>query len=343
MHRVFPLILFVTYIQLASTDWNRNYGYICNPAECHQENSCYCTERFQGWWNGGAVLADYETSAGRCYKLDMNNRCQCNDCGEADTQCKDWRCNDETGTVIDGTCYTVQDGVSTKADSTIYDYCYKGRGGCSVCPNYGEYRVGCKRTSPGQCVACTNKQDGYFYSSKGSCTLSKCSEPGPGFYISVACSFASNTVIAACKEHPNNKANPGKYYCPGNNQVKLITANSHVNPEYTDYICNDGYYRDFEYCRPCPAGTCCVNQVKYDCPENYFASGQANSRCTKCDMTCTGVYQGKLRRKCQKNSIQNAGTCISCGLCGEWPSTGYNCVLEPSDFSGLKTTCCGDC
>jgi len=119
MHGNFVVVFLVSLLPLASTDWNRNYGYLCNPAECHQENSCYCTDRFQGWWNGGAVLADYETSAGRCYKLDMNNRCQCNDCGEADTQCKDWRCNDESGTVIDGVCYTVQDGGSKQADNTI--------------------------------------------------------------------------------------------------------------------------------------------------------------------------------------------------------------------------------
>lgn len=287
-------------------------------------------------------MADYDTG-GRCYKNDQENKCQCNDCGSADTQCKDWRCDDNDGIVIGGECFKMERGILKPADQSIYDFCYKSAGGCTTCPNYGEYRVGCKRTNPGECIKCNNKQEGYYFSEKGSCTLSLCTQPGPGYWTFAPCAESANTVIKRCSDHPNNAAMPHRYYCPGNNVVKAIVPNSHVNQDYTDYICDPGYYRDFENCRPCPAGSCCVNQVKYDCPEHYYSSGPANSKCTKCDMTCTGVYEGKLRRRCQKNSIQNAGTCISCGLCGEWPSTGYNCVLEPSDYSGLASSCCGDC
>ena len=64
-------------------DWNSNYGFSCSPAECAEENSCYCTDFYQGWWNGGAVLADYTDRKARCYKGSTDNLCKCNDCWTA--------------------------------------------------------------------------------------------------------------------------------------------------------------------------------------------------------------------------------------------------------------------
>jgi hypothetical protein len=224
----------------------------------------------------------------------------------------------------------------------IYDYCYKSASRpCEPCTNKGEYRSGCKRLNPGACLKCTNTQEGYYFNTPGSCNLAKCSYPQPGQFIETPCTQGEDTKIKSCSLYPENLKTPGnQYYCPGNNVKTQIPSNSHVNSDFTDFICNDGYYRDFDVCRACPPGTCCVNQVKHDCPENYFASGSANPKCTKCKMECTGADSGKLRRKCQKNSIQNSERCISCGLCGEWPATGYNCVLEPLDFKDLPSTCC---
>ena len=90
---------------LVHCEWNQNYGVSCNPAECHEENSCYCKDLFQGWWNGGVTLYNKNGNDPKCYKSDVNNKCKCNDCGEANTQCKDWRCDDKEGFVRNGKCY----------------------------------------------------------------------------------------------------------------------------------------------------------------------------------------------------------------------------------------------
>jgi hypothetical protein len=341
MQIVITLAIIASLFNIALCGWNANFRDSCNPAKYHEDNSGYCVDFFQGWWNGGAYAMDYSNQP-RCYKGETSHTCKCNDCGTADTQCKDWRCDDDNGFEIDGKCYKKKDtGALEEVSVEIYDYCYKGVGVCSICPNKGERRVGCKRKSPGECQKCTNTQEGFYFDTVGSCNLAKCSVPAPGQYIQTACTQGDNTVIKSCSEHPSNKQSPpNQYYCPGNNELKAIAANSHVNPGFTDYICNDGYYRDFDLCRACPPGTCCANQAKHDCPEHYFASGNANSKCTKCNMKCTGIDAGKLRRRCPKNSIQNSERCISCGLCGEWPTTGYNCVLEPLDFEDKPSTCC---
>jgi hypothetical protein len=341
MRIVITLAIIASLVTTVLGGWNEFYGDSCNPAKYYEENSGYCIDYFQGWWDGGGIIGEYQYEKPRCYKGNEDHLCKCNDCGSADTQCKDWRCDDNHGFEMDGKCYKKgENGALEEVSVEIYDNCYKGVGECTPCP-IGQKRVGCMRKSFGQCEACPAVQEGFFFETKGSCNIAKCSSPKPGQYIQTPCAQGADTVIKSCSEHPNNKQIPAnKFYCPGNNEVKAIAANSYVNQDFTNFICNDGYYRDFDLCRACPPGTCCVNQIKHDCPEHYFASGNANSKCTKCNMKCTGLDEGKLRRRCPKNSIQNSERCISCGLCGEWPATGYNCVLEPSDFEDKPSTCC---
>ena len=88
----------------------------------------------------------------------------------------------------------------------------------------------------------------------------------------------------------------------------------------------------------CPAGSCCINEAKHDCPEHYFSMKQWD-HCQKCTLECKD-QPNKLRRKCAKNSMQDQ-QCVSCGMCGSWPSTGYNCVTNPLDYSSLKDSWCG--
>jgi hypothetical protein len=302
----------------------------CFPAKC-ADGACYCSDSHTGWWNGGA----WKAGDVRCYRAGRGD-CPCGICGKASTQCLDLRCDDNS--YIEGTkCYTLDSsGNRVYSDKKLYDYCYYETNECQTCGNFGEHKVGCGRTDPGECKPCEDGLAyGKFWKAKGSCDQVDCSIPGKGYYIHGACSTTKDAAIKKCTDFEQNKG-VGNYYCPGNSVPLKMPDNSLITADWSDFVCNGGFYRSENKCVSCPAGSCCKDQVKHSCPEHYFAQPQQSS-CTKCSLTCADDNQ--LRRKCGANSIQNQ-VCISCGMCGSWPSTGYNCVTNPQDYAALTGSCC---
>ena len=311
-------------------------GPFCSPAKC-KDGTCYCSENNLGWWNLGAGQA---FGSSNCYRAGRGE-CQCVSCGQASTQCLDMRCSDDGTEDSNGICYsTNSDGTKTRTNYVQYDYCYLKENPCQDCTKHGEHKVGCGKTSPGECKPCENKlESGKFWKAPGSCEQIQCSIPARGKYIQGECGLTTDAAIRDCT---NFKYNQGvkNYYCPGNSDPRLAPSNSYINDDWSDFVCKTGFYHSVDQCVSCPAGSCCVNENIYDCPEHYYSSGRGNSICTKCTLACPSD-KSKLMRKCDQNSIQTPTMCTSCGLCGKWPDTGYNCVTNPQDFSYLPSTCCG--
>ncbi len=314
-------------------------GPFCSPAKC-TDGTCYCSESNLGWWNGGAAQA---FGSSNCYRAGRGD-CQCVSCGQASTQCLDYRCNDDGIEDGSGICYAINPDGTKKREYNYktYDYCYLKENPCQDCGDYGWHKVGCARTEPGTCMPCVESLEaGKFWRARGSCDQVQCSTPDPGRFVLTACKRTENAIIADCSKYAGN-LNAIGYYCPGNGVAdpKPLPSNSRANALFTDFICNDGYFRENEKCVACPAGSCCVGEARYDCPEHYYSSGKGNSLCRRCSLVCA-TDKDKLMRRCEKNSIQTPTTCTSCGLCGKWPETGYNCVTNPQDFTYLPQTCCG--
>ena len=315
-------------------------GPFCSPARC-TDGTCYCSESNLGWWNGGAAQAFGNSN---CYRAGRGD-CQCKSCGQASTQCLDYRCNDLGTEDSAGICYDINaDGTKTRnnGDYATYDYCYLKNNPCEDCENHGWHKVGCARTNPGTCLPCVESlAAGKFWRARGSCDQVTCTIPDPGRFVVTACKRDSDAVIGDCSKYSKNLNSIG-YYCPGKGVLDPLPlpSNSRANAGFTNFICNEGYFRDGDRCVACPAGSCCVGEGLYSCPEHYYSSGKGNIQCTQCTLACLSDKE-KLMRKCAKNSIQTPTACISCGLCGKWPETGYNCVTNPQDFSYLPSTCCG--
>jgi hypothetical protein len=187
--------LLLASVHLVSGYWNRDYGEICNPHDHTEDGKFYCSDFYQGWWNGGAGSARisgtqcYTGVANRCWctecadggdtcdayddekclrKSCHDSNCQCPDCGNTWTQCIHSRCDDATeGWDADfGRCfYTEPGGNKVYREPSNKDYCYKRKVACdpSVCAG-DERLTGCKRISSGACTPCPDPQPpGKFY------------------------------------------------------------------------------------------------------------------------------------------------------------------------------------
>ena len=331
---VLDVYIFLCLLALGDSDdtLSGKQGPFCSPAKC-ADGTCYCSENNLGWWNGGVGQA---FGSSNCYRAGRGE-CQCMSCGQASTQCLDIRCNDDGTEDSSGFCYsTKSDGTKTRTNYRQYDYCYLKENPCQDCNKYAEHKVGCGRTSPGECQPCEEGLAyGKFWKARGSCDQVDCSIPARGQYVHGACSTTKDASLRPCADFRENQFGRN-YYCPGNSVPLKAPDNSVINEGWYDFTCNPGFYRNGLKCISCPPGSCCINEARHDCPVNYFSQAQKSS-CSKCDLACP--VDGQLRRKCDANSIQNQ-PCIPCGMCGSWPSTGYNCVTNPQDYVSLESSCC---
>ena len=323
---------------------------ICIPArDCVDENVCYCGGRFDGWMNGGGrksrEFRNYLSA--KCGK--MGRDCECGDCGNwgavEDVQCKESRCNDDIGVVdADRVCWHMLDsGAKVKRNYDEHFNCHKTIIPCSstVC-DYGKHLTGCKRLNPGSCVECSALEVGRFWERKGSCVQKYCTTPGPGKFIGKPCTTTEDTVMAGCSTYQGNPGyiiprQDGKatYYCPGGGLVLPLPANAEPTPDYTNFVCIDGYYLQGSSCLPCVPGSACKYGKTYICPMHYYSSTFAMSACTRCSGVCS---EWSYPVRCKQGSTANPG-CMPCGGCSYDPKRGLSCVTEAYEMQGLQDTC----
>ena len=332
--------------------------FICRPDQHTVDGGSYCTERKDGWNNGGSVRLD-ETYY--CYNMRNRDNCECPDCGTDNTQCVDWRCDDENG-VWDSTksqCYTeVSSGQGVErvySDQYKHDSCYKAVLKCypQQC-KFGEKLTGCMRASAGTCVACPTPAANKYFTSAGVCDTADCTPVLKGQYLLKACTNISNTVVASCDAYPGNpksvltqQGDPPRYYCPGNNRVLPLPAFSRPTADYSAFVCIDGYYAADNACQQCPQGSACKYGRQFLCPLHYYQRLPGQSSCKRCTQPAD-CSNGKVPYKCLAGSMADVG-CVPCGMCGYSPETGHLCneksqpglpaVCQPQDVAGETATC----
>jgi hypothetical protein len=359
MQYFLSVLLFLEIIAHVLCGWNNPYFKSnCIPAsDCSTENSCYCSNKFDGWMNGGFRRGGRrwpgDDDNAYCYKIDGNRDCECEDCGywaiDSD-QCQEKRCNDEYGIVESGKCYHIQPGTDNKVESSKeWQFnCYRSKVACdkTIC-NLGQHLTGCQRISPGTCTNCPVVADGYFLKTKGSCELTLCTSAGVGEFIAKACTSLRDAVVAHCNAHPGNRGyivprQDGKdtYYCPGGGLVLPLPENSQPTPDYSKFQCIDGYYLSGSSCLPCLPGSACKYGKKYTCPEHYYTSTFAMSRCTRCSTPdeCHRISAYEHPLRCKQGSTANMG-CVPCGGCSYDDRNGLSCVTESYEMQGLPANC----
>lgn len=321
----------------------------CNPSDHTVDGQGYCTDRSNGWYDGGSGLGNQRSNPNsKCWK--EFRYCDCPDCGGGDVQCKDWRCNDEVGVSDRVSGCTVQ-GVQRKDD--IYDFCYKSFKACEPCP-FGAQRQGCMRASPGTCVKCFGNgipPSGTFLISTGTkCETQACSTVPPGKYLVTPCSATQDTQMDVCSNYPGRDNIPGNpksilagymgqayWYCPAGGLPQRLPINAVPTPDYASYVCSDGFYQDEAgLCLSCPPGSACLYGRKFLCPPNYYSRTPASASCTLCTFRC--VFSDELPMRCLAGSTQDKG-CVNCNMCGFSLSDGLQCNENTDAMQQLKATC----
>ena len=337
-------------------DYNNEYFRSCHPAACAVDGVCYCSDKADGWYDGGAGYGKDSRYSDQslCYKAGRGD-CRCPDCGQLffpNVQCQDRRCDDVTDFTASGQgedrgkqCYRM-DPVAGKVytEKRWYFDCYTQYNQCdaSKC-SHGQTLKGCMRVSPGECQSCGSLPSGYYWTTRGGCETAQCDVVQPGWYMTSQCGNTTNTAKVHCSEHIENPLarafpNPvAQYYCPGGARPPVrVPAFGIVNAEYTDFNCTDGYFKQGTECRACLPGSACLYDKSYLCKANYYSDKYAQSSCRKCLGSCS--YANELPMRCAEGSIQNS-RCVTCGACGQWPATGINCVRDQVEFSGLPDLC----
>lgn len=356
--RVLVCICVLLCLRAAWADWNWGLRFekiICQPAECWEEGSCYCTNRFDGWDSGGIPGDPF---CKRVVPVDTfpfleTQHCQCKDCGEGDRKCREFRCDDNVGVIKDDKCYepnawgTSLNWVGPKPVNN----CYKTKKNCdeesrAQCPA-GQYLKGCMRVSRGSCQRCPDLAAGSYWAYPGDvrCTQKPCTPAPAGFFFVSACTSTKDAAVLPCAKHEGNHEGAVRpsaskaeamYYCPGGDRVLPVPPNAHVSDDYTTFVCNDGYFAGGTQCYPCPRGSACLHGKAYQCPTNFFSDVTAGTRCKLCRSSCSSG----VPLRCMQGSIQDAH-CVSCNACGEWPETGFNCVIdyEINRLAAVASTC----
>ena len=310
-----------TYINTENDPVNRNWQKECYPCQHFTEGQFYCD--------------------GLQYIIPENKPIY-------------GRCDDDTGYCTSSGCnYRDKAGVLSKSTSGVNMACYIYTETRPCVASYcepGTQRVGCMRYSPGRCKPCSPDllMAGYYWSVRGSCDQAKCEVPRPGWYYDSRCGQSVNAVIKQCEYYQYNpkgrySMTPGLYYCPGGESDPVrIPDNARVNADFTGYTCNAGYYRAGERCIVCPVGSYCVGGVATPCKKHYYSDEEGSTKCKRCKTPsdCTSsncgdtiglVWDktdcGMAPKLCGVGSTQNSN-CVSCGMCGDWPTTGWDCVNE---------------
>ena len=322
------LLLIHLYLSIKSS-FSSQYGIDCAPAECYLDASCYCSRK-----------QDY---------VDIGRG------GQRQTQ----RCNDDDGFLINGQCMHQTAGGYVQLGLTTYDYVYKTTNQClpSNCPNK-QFLSGCSRYNPGTCKDCSTLstlQPGHYWGSSDSnnqCIQTPCTVAPPGYFISAECGKSQDAEILPCRQYkgnPDSKVGYGymrQSYCPGQSKVLEIPDNAQANQDYSFFTCNAGYYligTEGSYvCHDCPTGSACLYNKQYLCPKDYYNSAINQNQCMPCSASCSTqnqVINNQARARCKVGSIQDA-PCVMCNSCGVWPTTGLDCVQDPSLMPTSPCTPC---
>ena len=336
------VLIIISFIIPSAFPAANNYVKTCNPSDCWQEGGCYCDSKFDGWSEGGVGRPHEFINGGlRCER--DSTQCKCPDCGNSwilpDTQCKDWRCDDDTGQTTEGrNCMEIIDPSSKVLQpQTKYHekfFCYNEKKFCKdlkICPR-GQYRDGCKRASQGKCKPCAPAQkDGVtIYTNQGTCELGPCSIAGKGQWVRKACTALVDADIAPCEEHAGNPQGialpiPQQYYCPGNGLALPVPDNAMPTNDYSSFVCKPGFYALNSVCLQCDPGSYCVNGIMTECPENYYSKHSAQSSCDLCTLSCD--YSTELPILCPQGSTYDP-KCIACGFCSFFSSNGHKCLQQ---------------
>lgn len=321
----------------------------CKPArDCTVENVCYCSGKFDGWENGGGMKTRQFGSRNGAYCAKFGKDCECEDCGVwglvDSVQCKEFRCDDENAVEEAGICYNIdKSGSKSKTSNSEKFNCYLTKTACdpSIC-GFGTKLTACKRLSPGSCTDCPALAEGYFWTKKGACDQTRCSSPGAGQFLGKACTATADAVMAKCSTYQGNAGyivprQDGKstYYCPGNGLVLPLPENSEPTPDFSNFVCIDGYYLNGASCLPCVQGSACRYGKTYICPMHYYSSTFAKSACARCATECP---EWSYPARCAQGSTANLG-CVPCGGCSYDSKRGLSCVTESYEMQGLPVTC----
>lgn len=314
---------------------------LCSPAAC-ADGSCYCTDRSEGWFNGG-------------FACSKGGSCGCN-CDNAGTSCQERRCDDDwtqfetfqydQGSYTNVGCY-FDDPVKGRVEyKPIWkDFCYGRKEECdnNRC-EFGQDLVGCGRASAGVCEKCPDLTPGKFWASKGRCTQNPCTVAVGGKFIGKACTANADAVISSCSTYPGNQGyivprDDGKstYYCPGGGLVLPLPENSEPTRDFSNFVCIDGYYLSGGACLQCLPGSVCKYGRKYTCPDHYYSSTFAMSACTRCS-TPDDCPEWLFPVRCGQGSTSNIG-CVPCGGCSFDSKRGLACVTESYEMQGAGSTC----
>ena len=337
-------LLLLLLLPASRADMN-SYQVTCEPSDNTVDGQFYCADKRDGWYDLGAskVFSDMNSNSNSlCRKY--SNDCHCPDCGRANTQCKDWRCDDDNGFWDQAAfkCYTINgNGERSYTDKDPHYNCYKTRTACDHAQcQLSQHLVGCKRYSAGSCVACPAAADRHYFTRKGYCDTAQCSPLLPGKFVLTACSNLSNVVLADCDAYPGNpksvavQANP-RFYCPGNGLVLPLPAFSLPTADYSGFRCIDGYFLipATSSCQQCPQGSACLYGREFVCPEGYFQNRPGQAVCKRCTVKCGN---GQVPYKCEQGSTADVG-CVPCGMCGYSATTGHRCDQLPD--SSLPAEC----
>jgi hypothetical protein len=340
-----PLILLFIVPIFCSYNADRYRHNSCIPArDCIGENVCYCSDKFDGWMNGGGEKTrQFGRDGAVCAKFGRD--CECEDCGiwglVNNVQCQESRCDDNDGTDVSGACYNTDN--SKRPYETQYN-CYRTKTPCdaSIC-GYGTFLSGCKRVSAGSCLGCPSISEGYFWANRGVCEQTRCSTIGAGQFLGKACTATADTVIAECRTHPGNIGNLIKrpdgrstYYCPGGGLVTPLPENSEPTTDFSNFVCIAGFYLNGASCLPCVPGSACMYGKEFVCPMHYYTSTFAMHNCILCSKPSDYIDGYPIR--CGKGSTANVG-CVSCGGCDYDPKRGLACVTEAYEMEGLPGLC----
>lgn len=342
--------LLLLFAQGCLAGWNEGDSTrVCRPSEHTVDGQGYCADRSNGWFGGGAGLGNQRMNAdSKCWR--NFNYCNCPDCGDGDTQCKDWRCDDEIGVSDPDEGCLIQ---GARRESNQYDFCFRSFKSCDPCP-LGWKRVGCMRASPGSCVQCfpdgVPPPGSYLVSGTTTCETRACTVVQPGQYQVSPCTATADTQYDHCSLYPGRDGIPGNpksvvvglmgqpyWYCPAGGVPQRLPVNSHPLPDYSAFECDNGFYQtDDGLCRLCPPGSACLHGRSYLCPAHYYSRGPGNAFCTRCTVDCP--FGDQLPALCMQGSAQDQG-CMDCNMCGFSLRYGSQCNENTDAMRRLPATC----
>ena len=298
----------------------------CDPRPYFdKKNTRYCTQRRDGWTNGGV----YNAIENACTRFSSGCQCTCKTDISHLGHCKSSYFSDDAFCYVDSAACPPCDAGSERKDCGCDLNTHEcSEGSCSSCGK-NMYSIG----GLTNCTACTQCKQGFYFSR--SCFSGTSYNPGYDAILE-PCPAGSFCSVSSCENPP--VLCPIGSYCPvGSVQSKTCDAlqaqlcpNSGMSLYNTG--CHSGFmFRSSPLCSPCPSGSYMLHDAHQLtactlCSAGSFSIIEGASVCQLCLPGTSSVEVGKSASTCSNcipGSYQTGSGFTTCIACAAGSYVGY--------------------